>query len=1271
MDLEQALAIANQAVYTQIGRYMSDVEQLIFIGSWKGQTYELIAEINGYSVKYLKDDSGRKFWKLLSQVLGETVSKNNFRAAIERLSQREKQQTSSEQSQPRDVGVVTQLRPSSIQADWGEVIDVSQFYGRSAELTTLMQWITTDRCRLIALLGMGGIGKTALSVKLANQLLITSSIQERNEFEFVIWRSLRNAPPLDHLLANLVPFLSNQQNTQNTLDRFIYYLRSHRCLVILDNMETILQGSERAGQFRVGYEDYGELLRMVSESNHQSCVVLTSREKPAEVAAFEGVDFKVRSLQLGGSQQAAQAILQAKGLVGSTEQRQQLCDRYSNSPLAIKIVSTSIQDLFEGDIDEFLKQDTAIFNGIRRLLDQQFDRLSPLEQTIMCWLAINREWTTIAELHEDIIPVVSKAKLLESLESLNWRSLIEKRTGSYTQQPVVMEYVTERFTEQVANELITKEFSLLLTHALIKTTVKDYVRESQARLIAQPIAEQLNRTFGSSSNLKSYLQPLIEQLRTPNFKTSGYGAGNLINLCVHLQFDLTDYDFSNLVIWHGYLQRSTLHRVNFAHTEFAKSIFTQTFGEILSISFSPDATHLVTGDPYGEIRMWRVADGQLVWSIRGHTSWIWSVMWSPDGAMVASGSDDHTVKIWNADTGRLCCALEGHRSSVRSVAWNPIVPSGSNLTPEAQMETRALIASSGVDQTIRIWNIHTGQTWQSLKGHSGCIWSVTWSPDGTMVASGSDDHTVKIWDVATGQLLKTLEGHCSSVRSVNWSPDGAMIASSTDAHTVKVWDVRTGQLLKTLEGRASVSSMNRSSDGTITAGRVGVSYARLGFSINWSPDDAMIASSSEDGTIKIWNVSTGKLLKTLQGHMGSIWSVAWSAVLTTDWQENNIIIASSGADQTVRLWNAFTGKLLMTLKGSNNSVRCASWNSISKSAKQNCSTSIGYNLVSGTNDRIVRLWRIDIDEEMILRELSGHTHWILSAAWSSDGAMVASSSADQTIKLWNIATETPLKTLRGHSNWSWSIAWNMDGTLLVSGSDDQSVKLWDVQTGNVLKSFQGHADWVRAVTWSPDGTMVASGSYDHSVKIWDVQTGQILKTLDEHNNAVRSVAWSPDGTMIASASYDNSIKIWDVQTGEVLKTLNGHTSWVRTVTWSPDGSLIASGSYDNSIKIWDVQTGQVLKTLNGHTSWVFSTEFATGIGPTDHSANQVLMSSSADETIRLWNLQTGECLRTLRIPRPYEGMNITGVTGITEAQKETLKALGAIEQMSRRTALNT
>lgn len=454
MEFEQALEVVRLAFNRTIPRLLTEAEIALLFGAWNKLPYDRIAERSGYSINYLQRDIGPKFWKLLSDALGRKVNKTTLCAILTHLDD-----------------PISALPQTQRSIDWGEANDVSRFHGRVEEIETLTQWMIHDRCRLIALVGMGGIGKSALAVKVAQQ------VQE--QFEFVIWRSLRHAPPLEILLAELVPFLSKQQDIQAKLERLLYWLQTHRCLVILDNQETLLRAGDRAGCYQSNFTNYGGLFQMLGEASHQSCVLLTSRENSAEIAIFEDLNGSVRSLSLKGSWEASLALIDSKRLVGTPAEKRQLCEFYRCNPLALKMVAASIQSLFAGEIAAFLQAETPIFNGIRRLLEQQFERLSSLEQTIMYELAINREWTAIAKLQADIVPAISCASLLESLESLIWRSLIETRlpkgeakpTSEYTQQPVIMEYVTDCLIRQRATEVLTVQTSCLNHYK--KRTSKD------------------------------------------------------------------------------------------------------------------------------------------------------------------------------------------------------------------------------------------------------------------------------------------------------------------------------------------------------------------------------------------------------------------------------------------------------------------------------------------------------------------------------------------------------------------------------------------------------------------------------------------------------------------------------------------------------------------------------------------------------------------------------------------------------------------------------
>lgn len=444
MNVEEALEI----VQTVVDRgSLSKVQEIVFRHCWEKQSYMEIAVNSGYEVGYIRD-VGCKLWQSLSKAFGKKVTKNNFQGVLKHQygAMRTGDRTSKKWQQAQ--GCVSQIEmdegaTDNQYQDWGDAVDVSVFYGRYFELTSLKQWIIPDKCRLLLLLGMGGIGKTSLAVKIVEQV--------QDDFKYLIWRSLRSAPSLKELLVEMIVFFSHQQesdlpdNLDQLISRLMGYLRQHRCLLVLDNCESILRSGERAGRYRSGYEGYGELLRRIADERHQSCLILTSREKPVGITAKEGKTLPVRSLQLSGLPQTeAQKILQDKGIVDLENESKQLIDYYNGNPLALKVAVTTIQSLFGGDVFKFLEQGTVIFGDIWELLDQQFNRLSSLEKQVMYWLASHRRWATLSDLREDCFATISHRELLEALESLQQRSLIERHSASFTQQSVIMEYMSVR-----------------------------------------------------------------------------------------------------------------------------------------------------------------------------------------------------------------------------------------------------------------------------------------------------------------------------------------------------------------------------------------------------------------------------------------------------------------------------------------------------------------------------------------------------------------------------------------------------------------------------------------------------------------------------------------------------------------------------------------------------------------------------------------------------------------------------------------------------------
>jgi WD40 repeat protein/transcriptional regulator with XRE-family HTH domain len=1065
------------------------------------------------------------------------------------------------------------------------------FYGRETELALMEQWIAVDRCQMIAVFGLGGAGKTTFVQKVVERI--------QASFEHVIWFSLHNIPQLESLTENCLRFLLRSEHVEHTgtLDERISLvhklLGEQRCLLVLDNLDSLLQGGQRAGHYLTGYEGYGKLLRRIAETRHQSCLLLTSREKPREVALIEGNTALVRSFRLPGLQAIdGQYLLQERGLSGSDEAWTRLVEHYSGNPLALKLVSGTVRELFAGDVAAFLQEGEIVFGDIYALMEQQFSRLSPVEQELMFWLAIEREPLSIKNLHEDLAHPIAKGDILDALASLCERAMIEVRTDHrFLLQSVIMEYVTKYLVGCISMWIRSEDIVHLGKYPLIKAQTSDYIRESQIHFILAPVAEKLIITDGESDSIQK-LRLVLTKLRGGWSQVPVYAAGNILNLLMYLQADLRGIDCSNLTIREANFSAVELPGANFAHAALTHCLFKSTFTWILCLAVSADGTLLAAGTTTGELRIWHVVDAAPILTCVGHSDEIRAVAFSPDGQRIASGSEDHTIRIWDVATGVCRHTFHHHTDMLRAVAFSA---------------DGRIVAGGSEDQTISLWDSATGQLLYVLQGHTDRVRAIAFHPTRPVLASGGDDLTVRIWDCVTGSSFATLNGHTAGVRAVVFSPDGALLASGSEDRTAHVWNTQTWERQSVLRGHTDrVRTMA------------------------FSPDNHALITGSDDHTLRFWDVASAQATSVIRGHTNRIWSLVCVP--------GKQLLISASEDDTLRWWDMHSGYCLRTLQGYTDLIKAVAF------------APDGKVVVSASEDQTVRVW--DVQSGRCLNVLRGHANRVRAVALSPDGALVASGSEDETVRIWDIQTGRCLKILRGHTHLVRSVAFDPTGRWLLSGSHDQTLRLWNVRSGHLQRVLQPQQGLIWSVAFHPGGEIVACGGDDPAVSLWNIYTGEQVQTFSGHTRRLWSLAFSVDGTMLATASDDLTLRVCSVIDGQCLSIIQGHDGWTRSIAFSPDGALVASTSFDLTVRLWDVHSGRCIRILQGHEGWIWSVAFSPD--------GKTLASGGDDGAIKFWDRDTGVCVRTLRRDRPYEKMNIAGLKGVSEAQKDELYFFGAV-----------
>lgn len=548
----------------------------------------------------------------------------------------------------------------------------------------------------------------------------------------------------------------------------------------------------------------------------------------------------------------------------------------------------------------------------------------------------------------------------------------------------------------------------------------------------------------------------------------------------------------------------------------------------------------------------------LVRTISAHSQGVNGIALSSDGSLLASVSDDETVKVWEVSSGELVRTLTGHNQSVTACAINP------------KSKAIASISESG---SVRIWGLPSGKLRPTRE------YRIVIGYDGRLVVKKLKDVERRVLEVTRKDLVAKLL-HPGRAMACAIDDNDKVILAAAEKETIYVWNMTTGADLCSLNNETQITACAIRKDGT------------------------QILTGSISGTLSLWDVASGTLLCVHSGNESAVTACAIS--------DDGKILISGSEDGTVNTREALTGKLLQTLYAHGSSIK-----GFALTGEQGL-------MVSAAIDGLLKIWNMPNDGS--LRTQTPPAAAVNGCAISHDGYTAVAASENGMLNVWDVNTGQLVHAWLGHEGSANACAISQQPMFLVSASDDRSTKVWDLPTGTLRHSLSGSIGPVNACVIDRGATVVVSGGDDEALRVWDLESGHLLTTLKGHSDWVTGCAITPDGQIIASASADGSVKIWNGKNGELQQTLSGLAIWLNGCAISSDGRVLVSVSADGRAKIWDVNSGMVLHTLSGHS------EAASACAISEDG--DLVLSTSTDGTIKVWQTSTGECLTTLHVDGP-------------------------------------
>jgi WD40 repeat protein/serine/threonine protein kinase len=620
--------------------------------------------------------------------------------------------------------------------------------------------------------------------------------------------------------------------------------------------------------------------------------------------------------------------------------------------------------------------------------------------------------------------------------------------------------------------------------------------------------------------------------------------------------------------------------------------------EVRSAEFSPDGTRVLTTDSDYVGRIWDVATGKELVTLRYGVD---HARFSPDGKRVltwSTGAQFAYVVVRDAATGEELVRLKGHADGITSAEFSP--------------DGRRVVTAS-YDKTVRLWDAASGQESAVLRGHSERVHHAAFSPDGRWVVSASDDRTGRVWSTQTGRERATLVER-SNAQFFTVSPDGRRVVLPSVRYRAALWDVAGARPPLAVPG--AVRSPGFSPDGTRVVD-VGDNAARIWDtatgeervvlrghtdrtqSARFSPDGKQVVTASDDRTARTWEAATGKPLLVLR-HAGR---VAF-AVFSPDGRR----VLTAGEDRTARVWDAATGKELLALRGHTDLVRFAVFGLG------------GRRVVTSSADHTGRIWDADTGKELASApEMEPFT----APGVSADGKRLLTyrSFTGTTVRLWDLETGKELRTIRVPGGHLSAAALSPDGDRIATSAEDGTARVWDAATGKELPGFRPAQAGAGAVAFSPDGRQLLTTG-GNSARLWDAATGKEVTTLFRREGRILSAAFAPDGRRVLASFMRDTASVWDVAARTETVTEQGHAWQIWGAAFSPDGRRFVTASFDGTARVWETATGKDVAVLAGHEGRVFAAVFSPD--------GKLVATASADHTARLWEAATGKEVAVLR-----------------------------------------